>query len=249
MSKFVRFTPEDIARGRQAAAKEMAPALKFIRFNDVAYILIGNANTAGTSANDTSCWIAATDQACVVYNLFTSKPGKPVRLEDFRRYNMIKIKDPGKPFIPKDQWPLNKKNEPQHPWNRQVELPLLRLGDDGAPDGQVVVVQASVKSLRAQIGTLVSDYLTTFKRPFVTLIVEEEDQHKFNPKIRITGHSDDESDLLEFDGGFDNSGGGNSGIKSGDDNISTGSSPKKDGDDSGSKSGDDDSDMDDDIPF
>jgi hypothetical protein len=130
-----------------------------------------------------------------------------------------------------------------------LELPLLRLDDDGAPDGQVVVVQASVKSLRAQIGNLVSDYLTTFKRPFVTLIVEQDGENNFSPKIRITGRSDDESDLLEFDGGFDTNGGG---IKTGDDDISTGSAPKKNSDDDG-KSGDDksvdNSDMDGDITF
>jgi hypothetical protein len=240
MSKFMHIPEEDRERARRAAAKEMAPALQYIRFNNVDFILIGNANTPGTSASDTS-WIAASDQACVVYNLYQNS-----RVADSRRYNMVKLDDPGRPnTIDKDQWEKDPKTgEPKNPWGRALELPLLRLGDDGMPDGQTVVLQASAKPLRAQVGKLIEDYTTTLKRQHVTLIVED----KYQPEIRITGYSDDESDLLEFDGGFDgdshnvSTSSGNVSTNTGNagsrDNISTGSAPKKKNDD-----------IDDDIPF
>ena len=130
--------------------------------------------------------------------------------------------------------PENQSNPGAGNWN----CPLLRLGDDGMPDGQTVVLQASAKSVRAQVGKLVNDYTTTLKRQYVTLIVESSSDNKYVPEISITGHSDDQSDLLEFDGGFDGDRHGtNSGNAGSGDNISTGSAPKKNDD------------MDDDIPF
>jgi hypothetical protein len=144
-----------------------------------------------------------------------------------------------------------KTGEPQDPWGRQLEMPFERLDGDNLPDGQTIVFQAGNKPARAEVGKLVKDFTETLKRPYVTLtsdVPTPEDSGKRQPQFIITGHSDDETEILEFDAGLnppvyeDGNTGGDDGDKNrddvgkDDDRISTGPAKKN-------------ADIDDDIPF
>ena len=186
-----KFTQEQLDQGRRLAKKMQMPGQPFIRYRDGKFLLNDHQDKDITGAT----FIAAPDEAMVFYKLFEEGG-----VTETLRYNMISEKDPGRPDSHKDreQWKINPKSPPDKPqrmdpWNRSLNLPMFRLGDDGECDGTLVLLQAETRLMQIEIGALVEYFIESGgdTRVFIklTTIENPNDSAQTLPKLEILGDS------------------------------------------------------------
>jgi hypothetical protein len=182
-NRFDKMTEQEQARLRNAARKAGATSHPYLFFKNGGFVSgKGDEEVDVTGAE----FVALVDLGTAGWSLFINK-----NLLDTVTVELLRDAMPSRPasMTDKSEW-IDGKYGPEDPWRFSWELPIRDA------ERRILIFKAANELTRKLVGTLISDFVETRRRPIIKLAVKTIGASRI-PVFEIIGHDDsDDEDAL-----------------------------------------------------